>query len=131
MNGPASGWYDLYLDAPTHRANRFIERVWTTLQSMPEYANQTALVITTDHGRGATKKDWNNHGEKIPAAQRTWMAMLGNGVAPLGVQRTTVTTTRSRRLWRHWLVRNSSGPIHKPLLPSTCRASDRTRNTDR
>jgi hypothetical protein len=86
------GRYDLYLDA-THRADRFIERVWTTLQSIPEYANQTALVITTDHGRGATKKDWNDHGEKIRAAQRTWMAMMGPGVAPLGVRHGVSVTT--------------------------------------
>ena len=32
-----AGRYDLYLDA-TFRADRFIERVWDTLQSIPEYA---------------------------------------------------------------------------------------------
>ena len=35
------------------RADRFIERIWQTVQSMPEYANRTTLVLTTDHGRGA------------------------------------------------------------------------------
>ena len=48
-----AGRYDLYLDA-TFRADRFIARIWDTLQSMPEYANQTTLLVTTDHGRGAT-----------------------------------------------------------------------------
>ena len=48
-----AGRYDLYLDA-TFRADRFIERMWETLQSIPEYANQTTLLVTTDHGRGAT-----------------------------------------------------------------------------
>jgi hypothetical protein len=32
-----AGRYDLYLDA-TFRADRFIHRVWDTLQSLPEYA---------------------------------------------------------------------------------------------
>ena len=79
------GRYDLYLDA-TFRADRFIHRMWDTLQSMPEYANQTTLLVTTDHGRGATTTDWNDHGHKVPAAENTWMAALGPGVPPLGVR---------------------------------------------
>ena len=89
-----AGRYDLYLDAAL-RADRFIERVWTTLQSMPDYAGQTALVITTDHGRGATTKDWMDHGRDVPAAERTWMAFLGPGVAPMGI-RTGMTATTSQ-----------------------------------
>jgi len=116
------GRYDLYLDA-THRADRYIERVWTTLQSMPAYANQTALVVTTDHGRGATKKDWNDHGEKIPAAQRTWMAMLGNGVAPLGVRHgTTVTTSQIAAT-----VASLAGEDFKQANPQAAAAIDLSR----
>jgi hypothetical protein len=81
-----AGRYDLYLDA-AHRADRFIERVWTTVQSMPEYANRTTLVLTTDHGRGSTTKDWQRHGRDVPAADRTWMALLGAGVPEAGVRR--------------------------------------------
>ena len=44
------------------RADRFIRRLWETLQSMPEYADKTTLLVTTDHGRGATTADWNDHG---------------------------------------------------------------------
>ncbi len=86
------GRYDLYLDA-AFRADRFIERVWTTLQSIPEYAGQTALVVTTDHGRGATTKDWGDHGTDVPAAERTWIAVLGPGVPALGVRRDVTVTT--------------------------------------
>jgi hypothetical protein len=89
-----AGRYDLYLDA-TLRADRFIERVWNTLQAIPEYANQTTLLVTTDHGRGATTSDWNEHGRKVPAAESTWMAALGPGIAPLGV-RASVTVTTSQ-----------------------------------
>jgi hypothetical protein len=86
------GRYDLYLDA-TRRADRFIERIWTTLQSLPEYRDRTTLLITTDHGRGATLKDWSDHGKDVPAAEDTWMAALGPEVPALGVRKNVVVTT--------------------------------------
>ena len=87
-----AGRYDLYLDA-TLRADRFIQRIWDTLQSLPEYRDKTTLLITTDHGRGATTTDWTDHGRKVPAAENTWMAALGAGVDPLGVRKDTTVTT--------------------------------------
>ena len=86
------GRYDLYLDA-TRRADRFIERIWTTLQSLPEYRDRTTLLVTTDHGRGATLKDWSDHGKDVPAAEETWMAALGPSIAPLGVRKNLTVTT--------------------------------------
>jgi hypothetical protein len=86
------GRYDLYLDAAS-RADRFIARVWATLQSMPEYADKTTLLVTTDHGRGATTADWTDHGRKVPAAERTWFVALGPGVAPLGARESVTVTT--------------------------------------
>jgi hypothetical protein len=86
------GRYDLYLDATT-RADRFIERVWTTLQSIPAYRGTTTLLVTTDHGRGATTADWRDHGRKIPAAENTWIAAIGPAVAPLGVRKNVTVTT--------------------------------------
>jgi hypothetical protein len=86
------GRYDLYLDA-AFRADRFIGRVWDVLQSLPEYANQTTLLVTTDHGRGATTADWTDHGRKVPAAETTWIAALGPGVAPLGPRAALTVTT--------------------------------------
>ena len=86
------GRYDLYLDA-TQRADRFIERIWIATQSMPEYRDKTTLLVTTDHGRGATARDWTNHGKDVPAAERTWIALLGAGVPPLGVRRDVKVTT--------------------------------------
>jgi hypothetical protein len=88
------GRYDLYLDA-TVRADRFLERIWTTLQSMPEYRGRTTMIVTTDHGRGATPKDWSDHGRDVPAAERTWIAAMGPSVPPLGVRR-NVTVTASQ-----------------------------------
>jgi len=88
------GRYDLYLDA-AFRADRFLSRVWQALQSRPAYRNQTALIVTTDHGRGATTKDWTDHGRKVPAAEATWMAVIGPGVGPTGVREgVTITTSQ-------------------------------------
>jgi hypothetical protein len=88
------GKYGLYLDA-AYRADRFIARLWHEVQSLPDYAGQTALIVTTDHGRGDTTKDWQHHGEKVPAAERTWMAVMGPGVPSLGV-RSAVQVTASQ-----------------------------------
>jgi hypothetical protein len=85
------GRYDLYLDA-TLRADRFVERLWSTVQSIPAYAGTTALLLTTDHGRGATREDWMNHGRDVPAAERTWIAVMGPGVPALGVRRSVNVT---------------------------------------
>jgi hypothetical protein len=85
------GRYDLYLDA-TARADRFLERIWATLQSLPEYRDRTTMIVTTDHGRGATPKDWTDHGRNVPAAEATWIAAIGPGVPPLGVRRNVHVT---------------------------------------
>jgi len=86
------GRYDLYLDA-TRRADRFLERLWTTLQALPEYRGNTTLLVTTDHGRGAAVKDWSDHGKNVPAAEDTWMAVLGPDVPALGSRKDLTVTT--------------------------------------
>ena len=80
------GRYDLYLDA-TYRADRFIRRFWDTVPVDARRTGQDRADLTTDHGRGATVKDWTDHGRDVPAAERTWMALIGPGVPPLGVRR--------------------------------------------
>lgn len=70
------GRYDLYLDS-AQRSDGYIRRLWETVQSMPEYVNQTSLVISTDHGRGTGLSDWKSHGKKIAGSDRIWMAVLG------------------------------------------------------
>jgi hypothetical protein len=87
-----SGRYDLYLDA-AHRADRFIRRIWEMAQGMPEYAGTTALVLATDHGRGATGADWTDHGRKVPAAEATWVAVMGPSTPALGVRASLAVTT--------------------------------------
>ena len=56
-------------------------------------ATKTTLLITTDHGRGATLKDWSAHGKDVPAAEDTWMAALGPAAPPLGLRKSMTVTT--------------------------------------
>ena len=87
--------YDLYLEA-AHQGDRALADLWATVQSMPEYAGRTALVLTTDHGRGVTPTDWTSHGQKIDGAEFVWAAVLAPGVVPtLGV-RSEVAATQSQ-----------------------------------
>ncbi len=88
MLGETDEWaherrYDLYLDA-IYRGDQFIRRLWETVQSMPDYRGKTALIVATDHGRGATATDWTDHGQKVPAAERTWIAVMGPDTPALG-----------------------------------------------
>ena len=43
---------------------------------MPEYHDRTALVITTDHGRGDDRVSWRSHAEDIEGSDRIWAAVL-------------------------------------------------------
>lgn len=99
MLGETDEWahgrrYDLYLDA-ARRNDRFIQRLWQAAQSMPQYANRTALVIATDHGRGDTAADWPDHGRKVPAAERIWMAAMGPGIPARGL-RSEIAVTQAQ-----------------------------------
>jgi hypothetical protein len=90
MLGETDEWahgrkYGLYLDA-AWRNDRFIRQLWETAQSLPQYANRTALIVSTDHGRGDQPKDWTSHGREVAAADRIWIAVMGPGVPALGVR---------------------------------------------
>jgi hypothetical protein len=85
--------YDLYLEA-AQRSDRYLQELWELLQSLPQYKDKTALVVTTDHGRGLGR-DWTNHSANTVGAEFIWIAALGAGVPPLGV-RESVETTQSQ-----------------------------------
>ena len=99
MLGETDEWahqrrYDLYLDS-AWRNDRMIRRLWEAAQSMPEYANRTALIVSTDHGRGDKPEDWPNHGRDTPASDRIWIVVMGPGVPALGI-RSGITATQSQ-----------------------------------
>lgn len=88
------GRYDLYLDS-ARRNDDYIRRLWETAQSMEQYKGKTALVITTDHGRGEGFEGWKSHGADIPGSDRIWIAVLGPCVPAHGV-RQDVEVTQSQ-----------------------------------
>jgi arylsulfatase A-like enzyme len=71
----------------------FLNRLWTTLQGMPEYRDSTTLIVTSDHGRGSTLADWSRHGEKIVGADKIWLAFMGPDTPATG----EVTTHAEQR----------------------------------
>jgi len=94
------GRYDQYILA-AHRVDGFIREVWETLQSMPEYRDNTAVFITTDHGRGGDPLEtWQHHAsaaavtdymaslaeyeEGIDGSEAIWMAAFGADVPARG-----------------------------------------------
>ena len=65
-----------------------IADLWKTVQSIPQYRNKTTLLITADHGRGdSVKRQWRDHGEKIPEASGIWIAAIGPDTKATGEQR--------------------------------------------
>ena len=68
--------YDRTLQS-IHRTDAYFRELWTWLQNDPEYRDNTAILITVDHGRGPTPADWHTHGKDVTAAEQTWLAAIG------------------------------------------------------
>ncbi|ULQ55521.1 alkaline phosphatase family protein [Flavihumibacter rivuli] len=78
------GHYRDYLHA-AHQVDKWIGDLWNWVQSDPRYRNKTAILITTDHGRGdAVKQEWTSHGSKIKGASETWFALLAPNLKAKG-----------------------------------------------
>src|SRR5262249_55411288 len=61
-----------------------VEQLWTTLQRLPAYRDQTTFILTADHGRGSGPVQWKDHGVEQPGSQNIWIAVMGPDTAPLG-----------------------------------------------
>lgn len=83
--------YDRYLHA-ANRADDFLRRLWELVQSLPEYKDQTTIVIAPDHGRGSTIRDWSDHGAKVEGAEDIWIGIIGPDTPALGVRSDTEAT---------------------------------------
>ncbi|MEJ6476242.1 alkaline phosphatase family protein [Pseudoalteromonas piscicida] len=66
--------YDEYIKG-IHRADNILADLWQTLQSLPQYKDNTYLLITTDHGRGMHREDWTHHSSKA-AIEKNYPTML-------------------------------------------------------
>jgi hypothetical protein len=89
------GSYPEYLNA-VHRDDQYLREVWTLLQSMPEYRDQTTLIVLPDHGRGSGGLFWKLHALPVPGAGQTWMAFLGPDTPPIGERSMTAPVTESQ-----------------------------------
>lgn len=76
--------YDRYL-AMLHDLDRMLSELMHVAWADPPLRDSTTIIITTDHGRGATAQDWTDHGRDVPNAARWWFLAAGAGVAPRGV----------------------------------------------
>lgn len=70
------GRYDQVLDA-LHATDRRIGELWAWLQADAEYRSTTTLIVTVDHGRGRTGKDWTSHGADVDGADEIWLGCFG------------------------------------------------------
>lgn len=78
--------YDHYLET-LRAADGYLRAIWDTLQRLPHYRGKTSLIVLCDHGRGATAKDWTDHGQSVDGAEQIWLGAIGPGVPKLGVVR--------------------------------------------
>ncbi len=85
------GRYDLYLDSAKMN-DRLIHELWQLIQTIETYKNKTALVLSTDHGRGDGREGWKNHNDEWPGSDKIWIAMVGPGIKGLGFRSDTVGT---------------------------------------
>ena len=76
--------YDRLLDC-LRLEDDYLRILWETLQSLPEYRDRTTLVVTTDHGRGRTPKNWVDHGEGIRGSEEIWIAVIGPDTPDVGI----------------------------------------------
>ena len=68
--------YDRVLQT-LQRTDGYFRELLTWLQQDPAYRDNTAIIITVDHGRGHGPADWFGHGKDVDGAQETWMAAVG------------------------------------------------------
>jgi hypothetical protein len=83
MDVAHAGAFSLYVDA-IQRADRICGELWTTIQTMPEYKDRTALFIMPDFGRDADGDPGGNgfqhHRTGGAMARTTWLLALGPGI---------------------------------------------------
>ena len=83
--------YDLYLQSARNN-DRAIARLWGIAQEIEQYKGKTALLLTTDHGRGGNWNNWIDHG-KVPESDRVWIAVMGPDTPNLGLRKDCAVTT--------------------------------------
>lgn len=119
------GRYDYYL-LSAQRLDDYLRRLWETLQSLPQYRDRTAVILTCDHGRGDGPVEWRNHGAAVEGAEHIWIAALGPDVRPFGERANTadvyqnqIAATIAAWLGEHYRREvPKAGPPLADLLPA-------------
>jgi hypothetical protein len=117
-----AGMYDQYLKS-LHAEDAMIENLWNTLQSIPQYKNNTTLIITTDHGRGDTgKANWKSHGQEVKESSQIWLAALGKGIStkgeiaqPVQFYQNQIASTVAKLMGASFNEKNAKHPVGEPL----------------
>ncbi len=86
-----AGRYDLYLES-ARTNDDMIRQLELLTQSLPQYKDNTAFVITTDHGRGDGREGWKNHGSDLPGSDQIWIAVWGPNVPAKGLVKHVAAT---------------------------------------
>jgi hypothetical protein len=94
-NWAHSGRYDLVLYS-ARQFDHFVEQLWNTMQSIPEYRDQTTFVITTDHGRGSGLTEWKDHGAETKGSENIWIAVMGPDTPALGEREKVAPVTQAQ-----------------------------------
>jgi hypothetical protein len=94
-NWAHQGRYDLVLDS-AHRFDHFVEQLWHTMQSMPQYRGTTTFIITTDHGRGGGLTEWKEHGVEEKGSENIWIAVMGPDTEALGERARIAPVTQAQ-----------------------------------
>ena len=85
-----AGRYKDYLDAAKN-VDTWIGDIWNYIQSDPVYKDKTAILITSDHGRGdAIKEQWTGHGSRVEGSNELWFAVIGAGIPAKGEVSTSI-----------------------------------------
>jgi hypothetical protein len=68
--------YDRLLDY-LEVLDSYLKTLWETIESSDGYRGRTTLILTTDHGRGITASDWDDHDEGVEGSEDIWIAVIG------------------------------------------------------
>ena len=90
-----NGRYDDFLSA-AHAVDRNLASLWAAVQAHPSYRGRTTLIVTTDHGRGRTGRDWTDHGKDVAGADETWIAMIGPEIPAVGLVRPSAAVANAQ-----------------------------------
>lgn len=82
--------YERVLDT-LNKTDGWLKELWEFVEKDARYRGRTSIVITVDHGRGNSPKDWSDHGKDVPEAQYIWMAFISPDVALRGEWQNTDT----------------------------------------